>query len=108
MSDNIHNTKINLVKDQVYKLIQDIQNGENDISTFETRYNYLYQTSKTLFNLICKESSKPNFNKQRFDNNLNKMLHHILKIQKDELTQNEASEDIGKLLAKQFIPQYRE
>lgn len=35
------------------------------------------------------------------------MLNHILKIQKDELSQDKASENIGKLLAKQFIPQYK-
>ena len=35
------------------------------------------------------------------------MLNHILKIQKNELTQNDASESVGDLVAKQFIPQLK-
>lgn len=107
MSNNIHDTKVDKIKTQVYNLMNDINNGENNTETLEANYNYLFTTSKTLFNLVCKEAKNPNFNKQQFDKNLDQMLKHILKIQNDELTQNEASENIGKLLAKQFIPQYK-
>ena len=106
MSNNIHDTKVDKIKTQVYGLLNDIQNG-NDITQLEEKYNYLYSTSKTLFTFVSKEIKKPSFNKQQFDKNLDHMLNHILKIQKDELSQNEASENIGKLLAKQFIPQYK-
>jgi hypothetical protein len=106
MSNNIHDTKVDKIKTQVYGLLNDIQNG-NDTEQLEEKYNYLYSTSKTLFTFVSKEIKKPSFNKQQFDKNLDQMLNHILKIQKDELSQNEASENIGKLLAKQFIPQYK-
>lgn len=107
MSNNIHDTKVDKIKSQVLDLITDIKNGEKNQDTLETKYNYLYSTSKTLFSFVYKEVQKPNFNKQQFDRNLEHMLNHIVKIQKQELTQNEASENIGKLLAKQFIPQYK-
>lgn len=106
MSNNIHDTKVDKIKTQVYGLLNDIQNG-NDTEQLEEKYNYLYSTSKTLFTFVSKEIKKPSFNKQQFDKNLDQMLNHILKIQKDELSQNKASENIGKLLAKQFIPQYK-
>lgn len=107
MSNNIHDTKVDKIKKQVYDLIIDIKGGENNSETLESKYSYLFSTSKTLFNFVCKEVKKSNFNQQQFDKNLENMLNHILKIQNDELTQNQASENIGKLLAKQFIPQYK-
>jgi membrane-bound lytic murein transglycosylase B len=107
MSNNIHDTKVDKIKTQVYSLMNDIKNGERDSEILEDRYHYLFNTSKTLFNLVCKEAKKDNFDKQQFDKNLDQMLKHISRIQHDELTQNEASENIGKLLAKQFIPQYK-
>lgn len=107
MSNNIHDTKVEKIKTQVYNLMDDIKNGEKDSEKLEDKYSYLFSTSKTLFNLVCKEAKNHNFNKQQFDKNLEQMLNHILKIQKDELSQNDASENIGKLLAKQFIPQYK-
>lgn len=107
MSNNIHDTKVDKIKKQVYDLIDDIKNGEHNTEVLEEKYSYLYSTSKTLFNFVYKEVKKPNFNKQQFDRNLEQMLNHIVKIQNDELSQNKASENIGKLLAKQFIPQYK-
>jgi hypothetical protein len=111
MSKNIHDTKVENIKKEVYDLLQDIQ-GEEIISShlqdkLETKYNYLHSTSKTLFNFICKEAIKPTFDKSQFNINLDNMLKHIIKIQKEEISQNTASENIGKLLATQFIPQYK-
>jgi hypothetical protein len=114
MSNNIHDTKVEKIKKEVYNLLQDIQEEfiETNISThlqdkLETKYHYLHSTSKTLFNFICKEAIKPTFNKSQFNINLDNMLKHIIKIQKEEISQNTASENIGKLLATQFIPQYK-
>jgi hypothetical protein len=107
MSNNIHNTKVDTIKTQLYSLINDIKNGEEDTEQLEIKYNYLYSTSKTLFNFVCKEVKKSVFDKKQFDTNIEQMLNHILKIQKSEISQNDASENIGKLLAKQFIPQYK-
>lgn len=107
MSNNIHDTNVNKIKQQVHNLITDINNGEKDTDILESKYNYLYSTSKTLFNFVIKETTKSTFNKQQFDKNLEFMLDNITKIQNSELSQHKASENIGKLLAKQFIPQYK-
>ena len=106
MSQNINKTKVDTIKEQVYNLIADLKNtSSNDTEHLQDKYNHLYTTSKTLFNFIIKEHNKTNFNKELFDRNLNQMLSHISRIQKDEISQNDASENIGQLLAKQFIPQ---
>lgn len=106
MSNNIHDTKVDKIKQQVYNLIEEYKTNKN-IEELESKYSYLHSTSKTLFNFVIKESSKPGFNKTLFDRNLTEMLKHIVLIQKDEMSQNTASENIGKLLATQFIPQYK-
>ena len=105
MSNNIHDTKVEQIKQQVYDLIEDCQKDNQE--DLESKYNYLYSTSKTLFNFVIKESRKSTFNKSVFDKNLKEMLKHIVLIQKEEISQNTASENIGKLLAKQYIPQYK-
>lgn len=95
-------TNVDKIKTQVDLLIQDVINGT---VIRQENYNYLYSTSKTLFDFIIREVKCRNFNKERFELNLNVMLNNILKIQKNELTQNDASEIVGELVAKQFIPQ---
>jgi hypothetical protein len=107
MSNNIHDTNVDKIKNQVYDLITDIKNGETNTEFLESKYTYLHLTSKTLFNFVCKEVKKPTFNKRQFDKNLEQMLNNIISIQTSKLSQNDASENIGKLLAKQFIPQYK-
>lgn len=107
MSNNIHDTKVDKIKKDVYDLIEEYKTNKNT-EQLEDKYSYLHSTSKTLFNFVIKESVKSNFNKNLFDRNLNEMLKHIVLIQKDEMTQNTASENIGKLLANQFIPQYKD
>ena len=108
MSNNIHNTNVDKVNEQVELLINELSLSTNlEESYLQDKYSYLYSTSKTLFNFIVKQVTKPDFNKEIFDKNLKQMLSHILKIQKNEISQNSASEIIGKLLAKQFIPQYK-
>ena len=108
MSNNIHDTKVDKIKEQVYNLINELNNNaDTDTEILQEKYNYLYTTSKTLFNFIIKEHNKQGFDKTLFDRNINQMLSHITRIQKDEISQNNASENIGKLLAKQFIPQYK-
>lgn len=106
MSNNIHDTKVDKIKQQVYALIEEYKTNKDE-EHLESKYSYLFSTSKTLFNFVIKESSKPSFNKTIFDRNLTEMLKHIVLIQKDEISQNTASENIGKLLANQFIPQYK-
>jgi len=108
MNSNIHNTNVDKIKLQVNNLINDINSHPNLSSEeLENKYHYLFTTSKTLFNLIIAKTKKSNFDKQAFDKNLSYMLSNITKIQQNEITQDNASENVGKLLAKQYIPQYK-
>jgi hypothetical protein len=100
-------TNVDKVKSEVYSLLNELQTCTVEKEELEQKYNYLFNISKTLFNLVIQESKNPNFNKTSFDKNLSHMLDNILKIQQNQITQHNASEDIGKLLAKQFIPQYK-
>lgn len=103
-------TDVNNIKVQVQDLISDLANNNNyDKSLLEAKYNYLYVTSKTLFDFIVKNIKEANdkFDMELFNLNLNQMLNYIVKIQNNELTQNDASESVGSLLANQFIPQCR-
>lgn len=109
MTSNIHDTKIHKIKSEVNNLIKELSH-DTVISAYylQQKYNYLYTTSKSLFDLILKECMAGDFNKDDFDKKLNKMLLLIFKVQSNELTQNQASENIGTILAKEYIPQCNE
>lgn len=106
MTENIMNTQVDKIKDEVSQLINDCNSNINT-HVLEQKYSYLYMTSKTLFEFIVRETRKDNFNKVHFDKNLKFMLSCIEKIQNKELTQNDASENVGELVAKQYIPQLK-
>jgi hypothetical protein len=69
---------------------------------------YLEEITLEDINYIFKEYTKPDFDKKHFDRNLGEMLKYITKIQKSEITQDKASEVIGTLVAKQYIPQLKD
>lgn len=77
---------------------------EKNEEYLQKKYNYLYKTSKTLFNMILKEVLSNNFDKEKFENKINTMLEYILKIQQKDITTDKASEHIGKIIAKEYIP----
>jgi len=101
MSNNIHNTKISLIKEQVDAMILDNCLSKNEL---EKKYSELFKTSPSLFKFVFKEIKNDNFNKEEFYTNLNKMLDLINKIQKSEVTQHTASEEIGTIFAKKYFP----
>lgn len=105
MSNNIHDTKINRIKLESENMIKDIQKDKDiDLLELEKKYEYLFKTSKTLFNFIIKEHQKSTFNKEHFTKKLNQMLFLIKKIQNDEISKYDASANIGATLAKEYIP----
>mgnify|MGYP003348932768 CR=1 FL=1 len=114
MSGNINDTKIDIIKENVDKLINDlddiVKNGEN-VSDYEytlkKRYKVLEKTSPALFNLIFKEYNTSNFDKNKLQSILNMMLQNIRKIQNSNITQHDASVNIGEHLAQTFIPQLK-
>lgn len=91
------------IRTQVDLLVKD---SIIDKSLLIDKYNYLYTISKSLFDFIIR--NRNDFDQELFNYNLNKMLDCIINIQNLSLTQNDASEFIGDMLAKQFIPQCRD
>lgn len=114
MSGNIHDTDIHLIKKQVNELLTDIKNikdkGESLDdweSHLENKYKKLYTTSKTLFTYIIKNYTNNDFNSEFFNKTLNLMLSKIASIQKNNMSQNDASIHVGTHLAETFIPQLK-
>lgn len=101
---NIKDTKVDVIKKEVACLIEDLQNKVTNVN-FEEKYKTLYSTSKSLFNMTLKDGSSPTFNKTLFNEKLDKMLDYIKKIQQSHITQETASQEIGKVLASEYIPQ---
>ena len=111
MSGNINDTNTNKVNFQVKELLQELDEilKNNDsidshTSDLKNKYNYLWSTSQTLYNYILREYSKPNFDKEFFNKNLNMMLQSIENIQKSKVSQYDASVSVCKELASQYIP----
>jgi hypothetical protein len=115
MSGNINDTNIKLIKTQTFNLISDLENyakSSRNISIYENilkkKYNYLYNTSKTLFDLILNQYKNKQFDKVYFNTMINKMLNYIGEIQNNKISQYDASVKIGTDLAYKYIPQFNE
>lgn len=114
MSGNINDTNTNNIREEVNKLLLDLDelNDKNEIldeweSTLQNRYKNLSKTSNTLFQFIFKNYTKSNFDKESFKYTLDLMLNKISNIQKGDITQHDASVNIGEHLATKFIPQLK-
>jgi hypothetical protein len=115
MSGNIYDTNVTLIKTQISNLISDLNNyskTSRNISIYENslqnKYNYLFTTSKTLFNMIFNAFKNNKFDQEYFNVIINKMLNHITQIQNKEISQYDASVNIGTDLAHKYIPQLKE
>jgi predicted RNA-binding protein with PIN domain len=112
MSGNIHDTNVSNIRCEVSKLIADlssiVQCGESPADhadELERKYKAISKTSKTLFQFIVTQYGTERFDERFFKQTLNSMLTQVEKIQSSELSQHDASSNIGALLAKNFIPQ---
>lgn len=112
MSGNIHDTNINQIKTEVYNLIDDLKQLNEDPCEheyrFKKKYKYLYNTSQSLFSFIISNWGKDEFNQNFFNKTLELMLTQIEKIQQSRISQYDASSNVGSHLATTFIPQLRE
>lgn len=111
MSGNILDTDINLIKKEALELIIDLdlllENNDEILDfkeEYQKRYSYLYKTSTTLYNFIFDGYNRKNFDKGLFQKNLLMMLNSIYKIQTNQMSQHDASVDIGEELASHYIP----
>jgi protoheme ferro-lyase len=115
MSGNIKDTDVELVKKEVFDLINDLENytkSSRNLNVYEEamkkKYKNLFNTSKTLFNLIFNQFKDKKFDKEYFNFMVNKMLSYITKIQNNEISQYDASANIGTDLAEKYIPNLNE
>lgn len=98
MSGNIHDTKINILTENINNMLIDLK--DNIKIDFEKKYEYLFKISPKLFNLIKTEHNKKSFKRENIDT----FLHLISSIQESKISQNDASQEVGSLIAKQYIP----
>jgi len=112
MSGNINDTNVKLIQKECFNMISDLEKYGHNIAIYERllqkKYNNLFTTSKTLFNLILNSFKNKNFDKQHFNMMINKMLENITKIQTNQISQHDASVEIGTDLAYKYIPQLKE
>jgi|Laugrespbdmm15sn_2_1035079.scaffolds.fasta_scaffold00587_2 hypothetical protein len=114
MSGNIKDTDVLKLRELVNEFIQDmdivIKNGESVSDykeIYKIKYKYIFDTSTTLYKLIYDQYNSLKVDKTHMLNNLNMMLVAIENIQKSQITQYDASESIGEVLASQYIPQLK-
>jgi hypothetical protein len=114
MSGNINDTDVYKIRHLVNEFIQDLDNtikNGDDISNYEDvykeKYQYIIKTSENLYKMIYNQYQLSNFNKEFFLRNLDIMLKSIEKIQSHQISQYDASKDIGEMLATHYIPQLK-
>ena len=111
MSELKLDTKVDLIKQQVYYLIEELLTTQptsqnQDKLYLENKYEYLFKISPGLFNLIIKEALSPNFNLNKFSSKLDTMLGYITDIQGYKISQHTASEKVGIVIADEYIPKH--
>jgi hypothetical protein len=110
MSGNINDTDVSQIRSEVYLLIEDLRNlnnDEDDEYILKKKYKYLVKSSNGLFKYIINEHKSCKFDKELFDRNLEMMLTKIQQIQNNKETQYDASVSVGTSLANQYIPQLK-
>lgn len=118
MSLSIHNTNVTQIKKEIIELIEELhqnkyiyskkqhhEDQDHPMFTYlKNKYRTVSSTSNTLFMLILKEANQTHFQRESFDLKVNEILNLISKIQKSETTQDDASKQVGVMLANEFIP----
>jgi hypothetical protein len=88
------------------KLVLNVEFIEKSL---EREFEFLLKSYPTIFKLIIRVFLKDTGGSERslFHVNLEQMLLHLESIEDGTLTKESASENIGKILAKQYIPMYK-
>lgn len=112
MSGNINDTDVKKIRTLVNDFIKELdeiseRNEYIDVDFYKEKYNYIFQTSNSLFKIICDQYISSKFDKNFFFKNLEIMLNAIENIQQNKITQYDASSNIGEMLASHYIPQLK-
>jgi len=110
MSNAIHNTNVQKIRDEITQLSDILSIGIiKSESVLQNKFSYLFNTSPTLFKFIInnhkQNKEQTTQNKEQFNKNIDKMLSLIFKIQTSEITQHDASAIVGQFIGEQYIPQ---
>ena len=108
-SPNIHETDTEAILDGTNKLLEFLQKNKKVVSAsdqvvLKEKFNEYFKSCPSVFDMAIKHYNSPNFDKTQFMQIISNMLTYIKKIQMKELTQNEASEKIGTILANKYFP----
>jgi len=112
---NIYKTNVDMINNDIQNLILDLKKSKfiynksdnNSTTVFNllsNKYSVLFTTSKTLFTLVLSDVNKVDFDQNSFNLKIKHILDLIIQMQKSKITQNDASENVGRMLAKEFIP----
>lgn len=102
------NIDINLLEKQIRNIVDELtENKLNDSPITESEkfilkqtYSYLYESSSTLFDMIL-----ANFkNKEFLEKHLRIILENLYKLQNNQLSQYDASANVGTHFANEFFP----
>ena len=104
------------IKFQVSQLINDLLESKKDmnyatslskesINMLQIRYDELYNLSPSLFKLIITQCELNTFDKVSFYNKFTPLIEYAVKVKNNEILQESASEKVGILLGKEFIPE---
>jgi hypothetical protein len=105
MSGNIQDTDVNLVKTQVYNLLNDLSDSDDrNEEFFKRKYKYLATHFGSLFKYIVSSYGTTRFNQRFFDQTLTMMLNKVQNIQENRISQHDASVSVGTHLAQTYIP----
>lgn len=107
MSGNIHDTDIEKLQNEISNMKKDIMNDISDIDFYNKKYEYLKNTSNTLFKYIYENYNKKHFDEKFFNNCIKMMFANIKNIQKNNTTQHNASVNVGSFLGQKYIPQLK-
>lgn len=82
------------------------KNSNVDTTPFQIQCPELYNASKTLFHFILSEFNKQTHGQlEAFNKRITTLLTLTDRVQKNQVTQESASETVGVILANDFIPE---
>ena len=94
---NIHDTDCQKVLDEINALREKVKNNSHTEDELKIEHSYLFENFEILFGKICKDPSDVSYNR------IISMINYVYHIQKGDISQHKASEEIGTELAVEYI-----
>jgi hypothetical protein len=114
MSGNIYDTNVTLIRKQIGELkdeLKGIYARSEQVNDWEDslkrKYKALARTSLTLMKYILSNYNTPKWDEAFFNKTVELMLSRVSNIQQSEISQEDASSNVGTHLAYRYIPQMK-